>query len=112
MPTPICRAAYNAVKDLPSLEEDPRGWFQLVDADGSGRLSRQELYEVFAATLDVDLDCLDELISKRWAEWDGGNTVSCTRRAPPTRTGAGTCVHLPLVLKFRVLGRATSPRLR
>lgn len=43
----------------PLVQDEPAGWFHLVDADGSGKLSKRELYEVFAATLDVDLDRSD-----------------------------------------------------
>jgi hypothetical protein len=58
------------------MDDDPSSWFKLVDADNSGQLSKQELHEVFAATLDVDLGCLDELIKARWEEWDPDRTGS------------------------------------
>ena len=40
---PVCGAKFNEVKMVPDLVRDPRGWFQVVDANFGGSLDRTEI---------------------------------------------------------------------
>jgi len=40
---PECGAPFTETKLIPDLCKDPRGWFQVVDADCGGNLSKQEV---------------------------------------------------------------------
>lgn len=75
---PMCRCGFDEVVALPDPEQDVTRWFNLVDRDGSGCLKREEVRDVFAATLDVDQSSLDQVIAARWDEWDSDQTGGIT----------------------------------
>jgi len=66
----MCREGFDTIQNLPNPETDVSAWFRLVDVEGTGQLTKVEVRDVFAATLDVDQRSLDQLIEERWAEWD------------------------------------------
>ena len=43
---PMTRRPIQNVVEVPDVREDPVGWFQIVDNDGNGRLSKKEIVEV------------------------------------------------------------------
>ncbi len=67
---PICRAEYDGVMPVPSIETDPAGWFRAVDIDGDGRLSQDEVREVLKAQLSVDWRKLEDQLPALWDQWD------------------------------------------
>ena len=74
---PICRAEYDAILPVPSIEADPVGWFRAVDVDGDGRLSQDEVREVLKAQLSVDWRKLEDQLPALWDQWDrdGDGTI-------------------------------------
>ena len=43
---PVCRAPYSGILPVPSIVDDPEGWFLCVDLNGDGSLSQPEVREV------------------------------------------------------------------
>lgn len=74
---PICRADFDGLLKVPSIEVDPEGWFKAVDVDGNGRLSQEEVREVLKAQLSVDWRKLEEQLPMLWRQWDrdGDGTI-------------------------------------
>lgn len=56
----MCRAPFTQTAKMPSIEEDARLWFTIVDADGNGSLSPVELIEALKTQLPVDWKKLEE----------------------------------------------------
>eukprot|EP00658_Telonema_sp_P-2_P047664 TRINITY_DN3626_c0_g1_i2.p1 TRINITY_DN3626_c0_g1~~TRINITY_DN3626_c0_g1_i2.p1 ORF type:complete len:262 (-),score=63.01 TRINITY_DN3626_c0_g1_i2:368-1153(-) len=71
---PVTRARFSRVVRLPDLLSDPHHWFQMVDLDGDGKLSRREVVEVLKAQLPVDVGLLEAVAmdpqSEMWRRWD------------------------------------------
>lgn len=74
---PICRADFDGVLKVPSIEVDPPGWFNAVDLDGNGRLSQAEAREVLKAQLAVDWRKMEQELPALWGKWDrnGDGTI-------------------------------------
>ena len=71
---PMTRAPIASVLAVPSIIDDPDGWFGAVDIDGDGRLSVLEVVECLKAQLPVDNSALDAAASDTnhwmWQQWD------------------------------------------
>lgn len=68
---PECRARFDSVTPLPDLTNDnTREWFEAVDQDGDGRLSRVEVLQVLKAQYRLDWRKLEQHIDGLWLHWD------------------------------------------
>jgi len=67
---PLCRASFGAVLVVPKLETNPTDWFKVVDLNGDGGLSKNELKYVLLAQLAIDEVILDEELSANFKKWD------------------------------------------
>ena len=67
---PICRAAVDGMARVPKISEDVDGWFFCVDAEGDGRLSRQQVLNVLVSQFPIDLAKLEEVVPVLWERWD------------------------------------------
>lgn len=67
---PMCRLAFDSVLEVPSIEKDPKRWFQCVDLNGDHKLSRQEVTEVFRAQLPCDMEQLEEQMPQLFRRFD------------------------------------------
>lgn len=71
---PMTRAPVASVLPVPSILEDPEGWFRACDIDGDGKLSTLEVVECLKAQLPVDNGALDTAAADRshwmWQQWD------------------------------------------
>jgi hypothetical protein len=67
---PECGARFDDCKEIPSLIDDPRGWFQTCDADLSGNLDKDEILSALGAMLPVERDKLARQIDLNWSFWD------------------------------------------
>lgn len=61
---------FTEVKEVPDLIKDARAWFQIVDADFGGTLSKNEVLQALAAVLPVEKEKLRIAIESHWHEWD------------------------------------------
>ena len=59
---PLCRRASAGVTALPSIFDDARRWFDLVDLDRSGQVAAEDVLATLKAQLPVD----EEAIDARW----------------------------------------------
>ena len=70
----MTRAPIASVLAVPSILDDPQGWFAAVDIDGDGRLSVLEVIECLKAQLPVDNSALDAAAADTnhwmWQQWD------------------------------------------
>ena len=57
---------------MPDIRTDPLGWFKVVDLDGDGRLSRDEVVEVLKAQLPIDIRSFEREAAngQLWGLWD------------------------------------------
>ena len=67
---PICRAPFDSIEKMADPSRNAERWFQLVDVDQSGHLSREEIKDVVRATCDVSEDDVDRIIDNKFDGWD------------------------------------------
>jgi len=68
---PECRESFDSVAPLPELgSNNINEWFQAVDLDGDGRLSKQEVLQVLKAQYRLDWRALESHIDDLWRKWD------------------------------------------
>jgi len=70
---PCCRAEFDGNLRIPNVEAEPQDWFKLVDFNGDGALTVQEVMEVLKATLYIDVDRMEQDLPSRFAQWDRNN---------------------------------------
>jgi hypothetical protein len=75
---PICRASYDRTVTLVDPLEEPDTWFDMIDKDGSGSLSHQEVLEGLKATIDIDWRRLEADIAALFRRWDKGGSGEIT----------------------------------
>jgi len=66
----VCRAKYSSVFAVPNYETNAKGWFEAVDFDGNGKLSRAEVLEILKAICPVDWRRLEARAGDLWTRWD------------------------------------------
>lgn len=76
---PLCRAAFCEVVRVPSLSSDPGGWFECVDVEGDGRLSKAQVLEVLTTQFPLDMDKAEGAIDELWPRWDLDGSGYVTR---------------------------------
>lgn len=67
---PLCRAPFAKVLNVPKLESDPQAWFKVVDLNGDGGLSKDEIKFVLLAQIPIDEVVLDEELNRNFKRWD------------------------------------------
>lgn len=67
---PLCRAPFAGVKEVPSFERDPKGWFSCVDFDQNGRLSQNEILDVLQVLLKLNREQMEKGVKALWSHWD------------------------------------------
>eukprot|EP00391_Amoebophrya_sp_Ameob2_P012011 CAMPEP_0178988272 /NCGR_PEP_ID=MMETSP0795-20121207/3723_1 /TAXON_ID=88552 /ORGANISM="Amoebophrya sp., Strain Ameob2" /LENGTH=425 /DNA_ID=CAMNT_0020679537 /DNA_START=640 /DNA_END=1917 /DNA_ORIENTATION=+ len=77
---PVCGARFNEVKEVPDILKDPRGWFQIVDADYGGELNRVEVLNGLGTTMPIAREKLEAAIENHWHEWDPDGSGTITTR--------------------------------
>ncbi len=72
---------------MPTLSEDVDRWFFCVDAEGDGRLSRQQVLDVLVAQFPIDHAKLEEAMPTLWERWDvdGSGYISKAELLNPDR---------------------------
>lgn len=75
---PICRAPYDRTVTLVDPIQEPETWFDMIDKDGSGSLSHQEVLEGLKATVDIDWRRLETDIGVLFRRWDVGGSGEIT----------------------------------
>jgi len=69
---PVTHQPVASVALVPSILEDPKGWFRVCDVDGDRKLSRLEVVEALKAQVPLDNAALDRFVTNdaAWREWD------------------------------------------
>jgi Ca2+-binding EF-hand superfamily protein len=84
---PTCDVAFASLKPVPSVADDPKGWFAAVDTDGNGTLDKEEAFAALASSLPVAPGTLDKTstetlkkkVEEKWQQWDpdGDGKITC-----------------------------------
>ena len=81
---PVTRKPIRGTLRIPDLRTDPNGWFDAVDLDGDGRLSRREVISALKAQLPIDNAKLDQAAIDpnhwMWQQWDSDGSGHIERR--------------------------------
>ncbi|KAH9245974.1 hypothetical protein BASA81_016515 [Batrachochytrium salamandrivorans] len=83
---PTCRAKFDSLEPVPNLETDPRRWFQLVDFDGNGQLSKSEVLDLVKTFLGgMEVSKLEQEFDLFWRRWDrnGDGEISFAELCDP-----------------------------
>eukprot|EP00756_Hemistasia_phaeocysticola_P005217 Hpha_TRINITY_DN13225_c0_g1::TRINITY_DN13225_c0_g1_i1::g.154660::m.154660 len=84
---PMCRRAYSQIGVLPDVRDHRQHhrWFQLIDADGDGSLSKREVVDVLRVTMPVvdDTKMITEYVDRLWPQVDRSGTGQCGLRELP-----------------------------
>ena len=67
---PVCRRQSSSITKLPSLFDDPKRWFELVDADRCGEIEADDVLATLKAQLPVDEESIDQRWDGMWAHLD------------------------------------------
>jgi len=66
----VCGVGFERIERFPDISE-PRAWFDAIDVNRDGRLSRTEVVEAFKATVvNLDVERFQRDIDSLWANWD------------------------------------------
>lgn len=65
---PICRATFSEARELPDIRSDPGAWFDAMDSDRTGSLSREEVLGALSLVLPIDRDKLEALLGQPCGE--------------------------------------------
>ena len=76
---PQCRAPIDGLVTVPSIADDPERWFFCVDADGNGRLSRQQVVNILVRQFPIDSATLEQWLPTLWERWDPSGTGHITK---------------------------------
>lgn len=67
---PVCGVRYTGLVKFPDIS-DPQAWFQAVDTDFDGRLTKDEVVAALKATCrGLDVAAFDRDIDSLWVNWD------------------------------------------
>jgi Ca2+-binding EF-hand superfamily protein len=67
---PLCRAPFTSCEVMPDPISLPSLWFHFIDVDGSGSLSREEIFEGLNMTLPLDPERIRRDQDTLWTQWD------------------------------------------
>ena len=84
---PLCRRESAGVTELPSIFEDARRWFDLVDLDRNGQVAAEDVLATLKAQLPVDEEAIDAQWDSLWAHFDhnSSGTLAYDDVAAPER---------------------------
>ncbi|KAH9261377.1 hypothetical protein BASA81_000009 [Batrachochytrium salamandrivorans] len=83
---PTCRARFDSLQPVPNLETDARRWFQTVDFDGNGKLSKFEVLDLVKTFLGgMEVSKLEQEFDLFWRRWDrnGDGEISFSELCDP-----------------------------
>lgn len=91
---PLCRTPWFRCKRMPSFDDDPHGWFNCADVNGTGRLTRDQTQEALAASFSVSLAQLESCIEENWEDWESSSS-GLIDKASFFAPGSSSCVVMP-----------------
>eukprot|EP00928_Gymnodinium_smaydae_P017125 TRINITY_DN16535_c0_g1_i1.p1 TRINITY_DN16535_c0_g1~~TRINITY_DN16535_c0_g1_i1.p1 ORF type:complete len:253 (-),score=41.92 TRINITY_DN16535_c0_g1_i1:103-861(-) len=73
---PVTQRVISRVQPVPSILDDPKGWFRACDADGNKKLSRDEVVSALKAQLPLDNRAIDRFRTDdaAWRKWDANGS--------------------------------------
>jgi Ca2+-binding EF-hand superfamily protein len=82
---PNCRIQFSTILLVPKVHVDPKAWFECIDENGDGTLSRSEILNGLKAQMHLDWDRIETDVDHLWSRWDkdGDGTISYIEFADP-----------------------------
>jgi len=84
---PMCRRPYSTLGVLPNVRDRAQQarWFQLIDADGDGSLSKREVVDVLRVTMPVvdDVPMIRQYVDRLWPKVDRDGSGECSLQELP-----------------------------
>mmetsp|Transcript_8570 Transcript_8570/g.19033 ORF Transcript_8570/g.19033 Transcript_8570/m.19033 type:complete len:786 (-) Transcript_8570:138-2495(-) len=76
---PVCRASFGEARELPDIRSSPGAWFDAMDIDRTGDLSREEVLGALTVVLPIDRDKLEASlrVSDSTDDTDTGESEAC-----------------------------------
>ena len=105
-----CGAKFNEAKELPDIQTDARGFFQMADTDCGGSLSQQEVLTSLGACLPIPREKLEDGIKNHWFEWDPDNGGTITLREFLAKEGGLRDFAVTLLRDLRARGGVMKPQ--
>lgn len=77
---PIDRIPFSSILPIPNPYKNISKWFEAVDSDGDGYLTRSEVLKILEAQIPLDIERLTYHADRLWKEWDpnGDGKISFT----------------------------------
>eukprot|EP00966_Prymnesium_polylepis_P146749 3389667-Prymnesium_polylepis.1 len=76
---PLCRVEFGTAARVPKLEEDPEGWFRLLDIEGEDRLDKSQVLQVLLTQFPLDVVKFEASLNELWPKFDTKKTGFVSR---------------------------------
>ncbi|KAF8821636.1 putative Neurocalcin-delta [Cardiosporidium cionae] len=76
---PLCRCPFLKYEAFPNIHSSPDLFFDFIDFDGNGSLSRIEIFEVLRCILPFGERQLEKIIVVEWKDWNENKDAGVSR---------------------------------
>jgi Ca2+-binding EF-hand superfamily protein len=67
---PNCRKDFSCLLRVPKPQVDPKAWFECIDENKDGSLTREEILHGLKAQVNLDWNKIETDVDRLWGQWD------------------------------------------